>query len=105
MHERSHWWVPRAPGDGKRRLALRRVVVGDSDVGDLTACPARPLDVATGGDRNRAGSAVQRRARVIAEHRATERAVTAGADHEQIRILILGLLVKTATGGSGHDAD
>ena len=66
------------PGHRERCRALRRSVVGDTEVGDRGVV----LGVAARGDRDRAGSAVQGGARVVAQHRATEGAVAAGADHE-----------------------
>ena len=63
------------------------------------------LGVAEGCDGDRAGSAVQRGARVVAEHRAPECAVAAGADDDQVGVLLLGLLVQAAAGAHRHDAD
>ena len=62
------------------------------------------LGVAAGGDRDRAGRAVERRARVVAEHRPTEGAVAAGADDQQVGALLLGLPVQAAPGARRDDA-
>ena len=63
------------------------------------------LGIAERSDRHRAGSAVQRGARVIAQRRAPKDAAVAGADDEQIRTQALGLLMKAATRARRDEAD
>ena len=90
------------PCQRERCFALRRGVVGDADLGDRGRVLRRKPD---GGDCDRAGSAVQRGARVIAQHRAPQRAMAARAHHQQVRVLLLSLLVQPASGARRHDAD
>jgi hypothetical protein len=56
------------------------------------------LGVAAGGDGDRARSAVQRGARVIAQHSTSEKPAAARSHYKQIGVRLVGLLVQAATG-------
>ncbi len=56
------------------------------------------------GDRHRAGGAVEGGAGVVTEHRPAESAARAGADDDQVGLLLLGLLMQALARAARDDA-